>query len=97
MRGIRTTRARSTTRPELVQGTVSKMKMPEPSENLRETVGQSTTIDLLELFDESESEDELEDLDVGEAVHNFLILSIKGPQLDEQMMTLLFNNGVEDL
>ena len=72
--------------------------MTEPLENLRETgVGQGATLNLLELFDESESEDELEDLDVGEALHDFLILTIKGPQLDEQMVTLLFNNGVEDL
>ena len=71
--------------------------MTEPLENLRETVGQGTTLNLFELFDESESEDESEDLDVGEALHNFLILTIKGPQLDKQMVTLLFNNGVEDL
>ena len=72
--------------------------MTEPLENLRETgVGQGATLNLLELFDESESEDESEDLDVGEALHDFLILTIKGPQLDEQMVTLLFNNGVEDL
>ena len=72
--------------------------MTEPLENLRETgVGQEAMLNLLELFDESESEDELEDLDVGEALHDFLILTIKGPQLDEQTVTLLFNNGVEDL
>ena len=72
--------------------------MTEPLENLRETdVGQEATLNLLELFDESASEDELEDLDVEEALHDFLILTIKGPQLDKQTVTLLFNNGVDDL
>lgn len=54
-------------------------------------------MNLIELFDDSDSEDESEDVDVGEALHDFLTLTIKGPQLDEQTVLLLCNNGVEDI
>ena len=69
--------------------------MTEPLDTLQENEEKGTQFDVLELFDESESEDESEDLDVGEDLHDFLTITIKGPQLDEQMVGLLFNNGVE--
>ena len=69
----------------------------DPLDTSQENEAEGTTLNLLELFNESESEDESEDLDVGETLHDFLILTIKGPQLDEQTAALLFNNGVEDL
>jgi hypothetical protein len=70
--------------------------MTEPLDTLQENEEKGTKFDVLELFDESESEDESEDLDVGEDLHDFLTITIKGPQLDEQTVGLLFNNGVED-
>ena len=71
--------------------------MTEPLDTLQENEEKGTTFDLLELFDESESEDESEDLDVGEDLHNFLTITIKGPQLNKPTVALLSNNGVEDL
>jgi hypothetical protein len=73
------------------------MKMTEASDTLLEDEGEWTTFNLLELFKESDSKDESEDLDVGEVLHNFLTLTIKGPQLDKQTVILLFNNGVKDI
>jgi hypothetical protein len=70
--------------------------MMEHLDTLQENEEKGTKFDVLELFDESESEDESEDLDVGEDLHDFLTMTIKGPQLDEQTIGLLFNNGVED-
>jgi hypothetical protein len=76
--------------------------MMEPSDTLQENEGQDIVLNLVELFDEneskdeSESEDASEDVDVGEELHDFLTLTIKGPQLDEKMVVLLFHNGVED-
>jgi uncharacterized coiled-coil protein SlyX len=74
-----------------------RSKMTEPSDKMQEIKGHDTAFNLVESFYESESEDESEDVDVGEALHNFLTLTIKGPQLDEKTVVLLFNNGVEDL
>ena len=71
--------------------------MTEPSDKMQENEGHDTAFNLVESFYESESEDESEDVDVGEALHDFLTLTIKGPQLDEKTLVLLFNNGVEDL
>ena len=58
--------------------------------------GHSPTINLIELFDDSDSEDESDDIDVGEELNDLLTLTTKGPQLDERTVVLLFNNGVED-
>jgi hypothetical protein len=69
--------------------------MTEPSDMMEGDEGHSPTINLIELFDESDSENESEDIDVGEELHDFLTLTTKGPQLDERMVVLLFNNGVE--
>jgi hypothetical protein len=69
--------------------------MAEPTESLQENEGSGNTFNLLELFDESESDDESVDLDVGEYLLDFLTQTIKGPQLDEQSVTLLINNGVD--
>ena len=68
-----------------------------PLDGLSDNEGEGNTLTLLELFDDSDSEDEPEDFDLGEVLHDFLILTIKGPQLDEQTAGLLFNNGVADL
>ena len=66
-------------------------------DGLSDNEGEGNALTLLELFDDSDSEDEPEDFDLGEVLHDFLILTIKGPQLDEQTVGLLFHNGVEDL
>ena len=71
--------------------------MTEPSDTLPEDESERGSLNLLELFNESDSEDEPDDLDVGEELHNFLILTIASPQLDEQTVILMFNNGVEDI
>ena len=71
--------------------------MMEPLDTMSGDEGEQTTINLLELFEESDSEDDFDDPDVGETLHDFLILTIKGPQLDEQTVVLLSNNGVVDI
>lgn len=71
--------------------------MTEPLDTMSGDEGEQTTINLLELFEESDSEDDFDDPDVGETLHDFLILTIKGPQLDEQTVVLLSNNGVVDI
>ena len=68
-----------------------------PLDALPDNEGEGNTLTLLELFNESESKDELADFDLGEVLHDFLLITIKGPQLDEQTAGLLFNNGVKDL
>jgi hypothetical protein len=52
---------------------------------------------LAELFEETDSEEDDENVDVPETLHDFLILTIKGPQLDENTIMMLSKNGVEDL
>ena len=71
--------------------------MTEPLNTIPEDEGKETTLNLLEWFEESDSEDEFDDPDVGETLQDFLTLTIKGPQLDEQTVILLSNNGVEDI
>jgi hypothetical protein len=57
--------------------------MTEPLDTLPEDEGERTTLNLLELFEESDSEDEFEETDVGEVLHDFLTLTIKGLQFDK--------------
>ena len=70
--------------------------MTEPLDMMEGDEDNSPTINLIELFDESDSEDESEDIDVGEELNDLLTLTTKGPQLDERTVVMLFNNGVED-
>ena len=71
--------------------------MTEPLDTMMGDECEQTTLDLFELFEESDSEDDFDNPNVGEPLHDFLTLTIKGPQVDEETVVLLFNNGVVDI
>ena len=71
--------------------------MTEPLDTMMGNEREQTTLDLFELFEESDSEDDFDNPDVGETLHDLLTLTIKGPQVDEETVVLLFNNGVVDI
>jgi hypothetical protein len=71
--------------------------MMEPLNVSQELEGNDTPVNLNALQDATDSDDELDDIDVGEELHDFLTLTIKGPQLDEHTIVVLHNSGVEDM
>jgi hypothetical protein len=58
--------------------------MMEPLDAAKETKGNDAAFPFVELFEDSDSEDKSEDVDVDETLHDFLTLTTSGPQLNEE-------------